>query len=53
MCRSVYEQHAAERRRKVMDLGKGSSGERLLYMNFKSHIIFGDEQVFDGSCHIK
>ena len=55
MCRTVYDQHAAERTRKAADLGKTKGGavagvagdgesERMLYMNFKSHIIFSEEQ---------
>lgn len=45
MCRDVYEHYADERARKATDLGTIENCERLLYMNFKSHAIFSEEQV--------
>jgi len=44
MCRVVYEESGDERAQKAAELAAMEGGECMLYMNFKSHAIFGEEQ---------
>jgi len=51
MCREVYEEFGDERAQKAAELAEMEGGECMLYMNFKSHAIFGEEQVTYGVRH--